>query len=190
MKTLLSLAIAMFLVLGAYAQDDQPLSKKELKKLQKEQKKAEQEAALAEAALITEFMVTHQRFVLEADYLSDKSGSRVSVQSTINFLLLDSLSGTVQFGSAFQAGYNGVGGATIDGQISNYKYSRTGKKQDSFSVNYVFQSPLGHYDITLMVNANGNADASIRGSWGGNLSYHGRLVPLGNSRIYKGSPSY
>lgn len=190
MKTFLSLAIAFFLVLGVYGQDDQPLTKSELKKLQKEQKRAQQQAEFEEAAKLTELMVTYQRFVLEADYLSDKTGSRVPVQSMINFLIVDSLAGTVQFGSASMAGYNGVGGSTIDGRINNYKYSRTGKKKNSFSISYGFSSSLGHYDITLMVSPDGNTDASIRGNWGGNLNYHGRLVPVEQSRVYKGTPSY
>jgi hypothetical protein len=190
MKTLFSLAIAFSLVLGAFGQDDQPLSKSELKKLQKEQKKAEQAAAAEAAAMLTEFMVTGQKFVLEADYLSDKTGTRVPVQSMINFLIVDSLGGTVQFGSASVAGYNGVGGSTIDGKINNYKINRTGKKQNSFTVNYGFSSSVGHYDITLMVNPDGNTDASIRGNWGGNLNYHGRLVPVEQSRVYKGTPRY
>ena len=84
MKTLLSLILASVLVIGVYGQDDAPLSKKELKAFQKEQKKAQAEAERAEKALIVEQMVTGQRFVLEADYLSDQTGSRQPVQSMIN----------------------------------------------------------------------------------------------------------
>ena len=53
-----------------------------------------------------------------------------------------------------------------------------------------FMSTLGSYDITMMVNADGYADATIRGTWPGSLNYHGKLVPLELSRIYKGHPSY
>ncbi len=190
MKTLLSLILASVLVISAYGQDDAPLSKKELKAFQKEQKKAQAEAERAEKALVVEQMVTGQRFVLEADYLSDQTGSRQPVQSMINFVRVDSLHSTVQFGEASTLGYNGVGGATIDGKVTDYKYTRTGKSKTSFSVRLNFSSPLGMYDITLMVNPDGNTDAAIRGNWGGTLNYHGRLVPAHLSRVYKGTPTF
>jgi hypothetical protein len=185
MKTLFTFLLASVLVLGAYGQVEQ-LSKKELKRLQKEQKKAQQEAEREQNALIIEQMILGQKFVLEADYLSDKTGTRVPVQSMINFVMVDSVKSTVQFGSAYGLGYNGVGGATVEGRTQNYKYQRTGRNKTSFTVNITFSSPLGMYDITLFVNPDGNTDATIRGNWGGNLNYHGRLVPLSQSRVYKG----
>lgn len=190
MKTLITFVLAFTFILGISAQDDQKLSKSELRKLQREQKKAEQAAQREEMAMITDFMITHQRFVLEAEYISNKSGSRVPVQSTINFIMLDSTVATVQLGSAMTAGYNGVGGATIEGKITSYKFSKIGKKGDSFSISMTFMSSLGIYDITMMVSASGTSDATIRGNWSGALSYHGKIVPLGQSRVYKGHTTY
>jgi hypothetical protein len=190
MKTLVSLLLAFSFILGAYSQDEGKLTKSELKKLQKEQKKAEEADRIEQLTVLTSFMITNQQFVLEADFLSNMTGSRIPVQSMINFIMIDSLNGTVQFGSAMAAGYNGVGGATIDGKISNYKYSMIGRNKDSYSVSMNFMSPIGAYDITLMVNPEGYADATIRGNWSGALNYHGKLVPLELSRVFKGTPNY
>ncbi len=110
------------------------------------------------------------------------------VTPTINFVLVDSVAGTVQFGSAQDIGYNGVGGLTVDGRITKYEYSVVGKKEDSYSIRLILMSSIGTYDITLMVNSQGYADASIRGNWSGQLNYHGKLVPLTLSRVYKGTP--
>jgi len=148
------------------------------------------EANREKMASLTSLMVSQQRFVLEADFLSNKTGSRVPVQAMINFIMIDSTAGTVQFGSAMSAGYNGVGGATLEGKVSNYKYVMVGKKKDSYSLSMNFMSSLGSYDITMMVNPEGYTDATIRGNWSGALNYHGKLVPLQLSRIYKGSPIY
>lgn len=178
------------MILGANAQEQEKLSKSELRKFQREQKKAEMEAEREKMAVLTEFMITNQRFVLEAQYLSDRYGTRVPVQSNINFVMVDSLVATIQLGSAMSAGYNGVGGTTVEGRVSNYKYTKVGKKEDSYSVSMNFMSSLGNYDITMMANAEGYTDATIRGNWPGSLNYHGRLVPLSESRIYKGMPSY
>lgn len=189
MKTILTLLISFVLVLGAYSQEEvQQLSKKELKKLQKEQKKADQTAEEERMAEVTNFMVHQQQFVLEADYLSDKYGQRAPVTPTINFVLVDSLVGTVQFGSAEQIGYNGVGGLTVDGRVTKYEYQFVGKKEDSYSIRMILMASIGTYDITLMVNSQGFADATIRGNWSGQLNYHGKLVPLTLSRVYKGTP--
>jgi Na+-transporting methylmalonyl-CoA/oxaloacetate decarboxylase gamma subunit len=189
MKTLLTLLLAFVFVLGAFSQEEtQQLSKQEIKKLQKEQKKAEKAAEAERMAEVTSFMVHQQQFVLEADYLSDKYGQRVPVTPTINFVMVDSVAGTVQFGSAEAIGYNGVGGVTVDGRVTKYEYSVIGKKEDSYSIRLILMSSIGTYDITLMVNSQGYADASIRGNWSGQLNYHGKLVPLTLSRVYKGTP--
>ena len=189
MKTLLTLLLAFVFVLGAFSQEEtQQLSKQEIKKLQKEQKKAAKAAEEERMAEVTSFMVHQQQFVLEADYLSDKYGQRVPVTPTINFVMVDSVAGTVQFGSAQDIGYNGVGGLTVDGRITKYEYSVIGKKEDSYSIRLILMSSIGTYDITLMVNSQGYADASIRGNWSGQLNYHGKLVPLTLSRVYKGTP--
>jgi hypothetical protein len=185
MKTILIFLVAFIFALGAYSQEEQ-LSKKELRKLEKEQRKAQEAAEAERMAEVTKYMVHQQQFVLEADYLSDKQGFRVPVSPTINFFMLDSLKGTIQLGSAQSVGYNGVGGATVDGRITKYEYTVMGKKEDSYSVRLMFMSSLGTYDITLMVNAQGYADANIRGNWSGQLNYHGKLVPITLSRVFKG----
>ncbi len=155
------------------------------------QKRQEEKAAEREKRIVmTRKMVGIQRFVLEANYLSDKYGTRVPVSPTINFIMVDSLEGIIQFGSAYSTGYNGVGGETLEGRITKYEYTMMGRKKDSYSIRMIFMSPLGTYDITLAVNPEGYADATIRGNWSGQLNYHGRLIPLGLSKVYKGHARY
>lgn len=190
MRSITTLLLAFILILEAGAQDDMRLTKSELRQLKREQRKAEQEALDEQRAIMTKAMIEQQSFVLEAEYLSNKYGSRVSVQSTINFIMVDSTRGTVQFGSAWSAGYNGVGGATLEGHLSNYRYNMVGKKKDAYSIMMQFSSSVGTYDITLMVNSTGRADATVKGNWSGSLSYHGKLVPIQASRTYKGHPIY
>lgn len=190
MRSVISILLLAFVVLGAYGQEPDRLTRSELKKLQKEQKKEQQAAEMEALAEITDDMVTHQQFVLEADYLSDRKGSRIPVQSSINFIMVDSLTATVQLGSAMSVGYNGVGGTTVEGRISKYEYSLIGKNKDVYSISMSFMSSLGIYDVTMMVMPDSRTDATIRGNWAGSLSYHGKIVPLSKSRIYKGQPSY
>ena len=47
---------------------------------------------------LTEYMLENRSFVLEADFLQGRFGSRVYVNSTINFIAVDSTEATIQIG--------------------------------------------------------------------------------------------
>lgn len=163
---------------------------KEQKAYEKQKKIDERELEREKNIEITSAMVRLQRFVLEADYLSNKYGNRIPVSPTINFIMVDSLNATIQVGSAYSVGYNGVGGETVNGRLTKYEYNFTGRKKDSYSISMNFMSSMGMYNIFLTVNPEGYADATIRGNWSGQLNYYGRLVPLGVSKVYKGFSRY
>lgn len=195
MKTRIFLIITTLIFgnMGFISGQDNRASKADIKEQRAFEKQKQQEAREIEREKnieMTSQMVKLQRFVLEADYLSNKYGTRVPVSNNINFVLVDSTDAVLQTGSAYTIGFNGVGGETVSGHITKYEYGMTGKKKDSYSVRMVFLSPVGVYDITLMINPEGYADASIRGNWSGQLNYHGRLVPLGLSKVYTGQSRY
>jgi hypothetical protein len=195
MKTRIYLIITALLLgngIAIYSQDGRASKAdiKEQKAYEKQKQKEAREKEREQNIKMTSTMVKLQRFVLEADYLSDKYGNSVPVSRSINFIMLDSLEATLQVGSAYSAGYNGVGGETVNGRITKYEYSMTGRNKDNYSIGMVFMSPVGVYDITMMISPEGYADASIRGNWSGQLNYRGKLVPLGLSRVYKGQSRY
>lgn len=195
MKIKIYLAIIIFILVSnnTLLSQDGKASKadiKEQKAYEKQKKNEERELERQQNIQITSNMIRLQRFVLEADYLSNKYGNKVPVSPTINFIMVDSLNATMQIGSAYSFGYNGVGGETVDGRITKYEYDFVGKKKDSYNISMNFMSSMGMYDIHLMVNSDGHADATIRGNWSGQLNYYGRLVPLGVSKVYKGMSRY
>jgi len=189
---LLSIILIVGISFPAFSQSGKASKedRKEQKEYEKEKRKEEAEKEKALRAELTKMMVNYQRFVLEADQLSDKYGQRVHVSPNINFIIIDSLEGTIQLGSAFNVGYNGVGGTTVDGRITKYVVNKTGRKKDAYSIQLIFMSAIGTYDINLLVGGEGHASATIRGNWSGQLNYHGQLMPLGKSRVYKGNPSF
>ena len=191
MKTRIYLLIITFILPGCitiFSQDGKASNAdiKEQKAYEKQKKIEERELEREQNIQITSDMIRLQRFVLEADYLSNAYRTKVPVSPTINFIRVDSMNATIQTGSASSLGYNGVGGQTVNGRITKYEYSFVGKKKDSYSIYLIFMSNAGTYDIHLMVNPEGHADATIRGNWSGQLNYYGRLVPLGVSKVYKG----
>lgn len=184
MKTLLSLIIVSLFVLPSFGQE-QELSKKEQKKLMKQLKKEQEAEESAKRNLITGLMVENQRFVLEADRLTDSRGNTVNVASMINFIACDSVNGVIQIGSDLYIGGNGVGGVTVEGPISNYKFSYNEKK-GTYQVSYNIRSVVGSYDVRVSVFGEGRAEATVTSNWPGRLTYSGYMVPPAQSKVYKG----
>ncbi len=173
------------MLIPAFTQE-QELSAKEQKELQKQLKKEQQADEAATRSLMVGLMLEHQRFVLEADRLQDSRGNTVNVSSMINFIACDSVTGVIQIGSDQYIGGNGFGGVTAEGPIANYK-STFNEKKNTYSISYNLRSTIGLYDIRMSVNSDGRADASVSSNFPGRLSYSGYLVPPGVSKVFKGT---
>jgi hypothetical protein len=166
---------------------ENPVDSKTSKKLTKEQRQEQRRIEEEASARQVTWMVESRQFVLEADYLSDKSGQRIIVNSTINFIIVDSTSLTIQLATiSGVGGVNGMGGITADGNITKFETAKTGKNQTNYSIHIIAMTRIGTYDIFIDVFPNANADASISGNTSGKLNYHGNLVPVSESRVYKG----
>lgn len=187
MKTLFIILMIISPVFLFGQDESSSLSRKEQRQLAKEKRKAEQAAEAEKQGEITALMLEYQRFVLEADYVAGKSGSRTPVNSTLNFVIIDSTDATLQLGSPWGMGINGVGGVTVDGNVTKYEVNnRENKKGISYNVTLYILTSIGTYDIQMWVSQSGRADATVRGNVSGHLTYSGNLVPLSQSRIYKG----
>jgi len=183
MKRVIIIVFAALLALPAFTQE---LSKKEQKQLEKELRKEQKAEEAAQQAVVVDAMVQYHKFVLEANTLRDKRGNSIQVSSNINFIASDSITGVVQVGSNTYIGSNGVGGVTVQGNITEYKYT-VNEKSGSYNVSYYLRTPQGSYDIRITAYPDGRADANVSSTtWGDKLTYSGYLVPPGISRVYKG----
>ncbi len=188
MKKLIFILLCSTMVLSLSGQEEQSMSTKEQKRLAKEKRQAEKKAEEERLREITKLMLDYQRFVLEADYISNKSGQRTPVSSNLNFMIIDSTDATLQLGSPWGVGINGVGGVTVEGNVTKYEViARESKRGISYTVTMFIMTSLGTYDITMWVSQSGRADATVRGNVSGQLTYSGQMVPLSLSRVYKGS---
>jgi len=184
MKKVIITVFAALLTLPAFTQD---LSKKEQKQLEKELKKEQKAEEAAQKAAVVDAMVLYHRFVLEANTLKDKRGNSLQVSSNINFIASDSISGVIQVGSNTYIGANGVGGVTVEGSISDYKYS-VNERSGSYYITYYLRTSVGSYDVRITAYSDGRADADVSSTtWGDKLRYSGYLVPPGISRVFKGN---
>ncbi len=183
MKRFTGIILAVLLALPAFTQE---LSKKEQKQLEKELKKEQKAEELAKQAEVVRAMVEYHKFVLEVNSLKDKRGNSLQVSSKINFIASDSITGVIQVGSNTYIGSNGVGGVTVEGSITEYKYSAN-KNGGSYYITYYLRTPVGSYDVRITAYTDGRANADVSSTtWGNKLRYSGYLVPIGISRVFKG----
>lgn len=185
MKRLIIIGIGLFIAVTAFSQEEE-LSRKERRQLEKEMKKEQQAKEAAMKAQVVGLMVEYQRFVLEADRLRDKRGNTVNVTSSLNFVACDSLNAVLQIGQNSYVGLNGVGGITVEGPVANYEFSFN-EKNSVYTVSFNIRSTIGNYDVQMTCFPDGRADATVSSTWPGRLNYSGYLVPPAQSRVYKGT---
>ncbi len=151
----------------------------------KQTKKEARKAQMAANFQVLDSLLMSGRYVLEADYLQNRYGSRISVSSNLNFIRVDGPKGVLQTGSDFRVGTNGVGGTTAEGSIGDYKITRN-KKNLTCTVTFNLLTNIGAFNILLTVTSDNYASATITGTTSGRLTWDGHLINLDNSRIFKG----
>jgi Domain of unknown function (DUF4251) len=184
--TIMILLLALWLSPSVCGQAKEEVDSKTQKELRKEEKKRQREAEKAYQAALIDTIVSAKQFVLEADYLSNEHGTRVVVNSTLNFIIVDTTRGTIQTASmSGTGGPNMMGGITADGNITQYDLTKLPKNK-GYSVRMMIMTTVGVYDVFFTISPDGSATATLGGNWGGKLNFHGNLVPLGVSRVFKG----
>lgn len=191
MKRTLIVTLAMLLGLVASAQvviNPDPDTKKAREEMSRQEQKEFDRAVRAE---ITDTIIDLHRFVLEADYIGDKYGSRIPVSGMLNFIIIDSTDAVMQFGNSMGPGINGVGGITFEGRVTSYEVKKKERKKfTSYTLTISIMSSAGSFDVFLFAASDGRADATISDTRGNKIRYYGELLPLGESRIYKGRSVY
>jgi hypothetical protein len=177
---MLALLVAMPIAYG------QQLSKKEARAKEKAEKKAARAAAEAANAQLVQQLIDQRHFVLEATFLANKGGQRISVTPTLNFIMVEKDKATFQFGGGSQIGYNGVGGVTMDGRVQNYKY--TSDKKGIIHLDFQISTSMGTIFISMTIMPQtSRADATVSGTGSKKLYYTGEIVAPEKSSVYKGS---
>ena len=169
-----------------YAQSSSETRQAE-RKAQREAQKAREKAENERNYAIAVQALKEGKFVLEADQLVFKRGRSAFVSSTTNFVLMDGEHASVQIAANNAlAGPNGIGGITVDGSRKEMKITtdKKGNVNCSFSVQGIGISAQVYITLT---NGGNNASARISPNFNSNtLTLNGVLVPLSQSKVYKG----
>lgn len=159
--------------------DDKKAAKEVRKALAAEQEKAEFE--IAKQAL------TDRKFVIEADQLQLPDGLVINVSSTINFISMNNDKVSVQVAAnQYRPLQNGIGGFTVDGNISNLEMKTTKKGISIMKFNVMGVAISAMVDIQMIGGGN-KVTAKIYPNFNSNtLTMTGKVIPLEQSSVYKG----
>ncbi len=140
---------------------------------------------------VTMAILDSREWVLEAFQIQDRYGESANVLPTLNFVGVAGDQSTVQLGSGGDIGWNGVGGITVEGSVRSYKLKEGKKKASGATLQLeVSGASSGHISLSIFVSADGSATATVSDNFGDRLTYRGRIVPLAQSTVYKGSVNY
>lgn len=196
MKKFIAFALVALMAMAgtqtAYAQENN--NGDNTKSTTKAQRDAERARQKAEAAFLDSLMHTSavaalegRQFVLEADKVIFKRGETAYVNANTNFVLMNDDRGTVQvaFNTPF-GGPNGIGGVTVDGNVSNIKMKTT--KRGDVNASFAVQGIGISAQVFVTLNRGSNeATVTITPNFNSNtLTLQGKVVPLEQSTIFKG----
>lgn len=159
----------------------------EFEKLTSAERKAIQEKLDSLMYVEAEKAISDKDFTLEADKVEFKYGQTAFVNSNTNFVSVTGDKSVVQV--AFNvpvSGPNGIGGITLDGNISNYEVKKDKKGNINVSMNVMGTGISALVNISLYSGSN-KASVTITPNFNSNrLTLTGVIVPSSSSRVFKG----
>lgn len=129
-------------------------------------------------------------FVLEADFVSFPNGLTRYVSSNTNYVQVDNGEGVVQTAFSnftYRPGPNGLGGVTVQGNISGLemKEDKDGNYMYSYSIQGIAISATVFITLTGGTN---QASVQISPNFNNNnMTMTGRLLPLDESDVFQGT---
>ena len=129
-------------------------------------------------------------FVLEADNVTFPNGITRYVSSNTNYVQVDNGEGILQTAFtnfAYNPGPNGLGGVTVEGNISGLKMKED--KDVNYYYNYTIQGVAVSATIFITLTGGTNqASVSISPNFNSNnMTMTGRLLPLDESDVFQGT---
>jgi hypothetical protein len=174
-KVVLSLIVVM-ISLSAFTQQ---MSAQERKALRKKE--------AAENLEKLRIFADERSWVIETHTVYDRQGMGYPVNSTLNFVAVVDDKVIVQLSFDEVPGWNGVGGITMQGNISKYEV----KQKEGKPINITVRGSgavMGTVDLQVSVNSSGQGNCTIRtATTSTRITFAGQYVNAAESRVYQGS---
>lgn len=131
--------------------------------------------------------IKNASFVLEADAVTFRRGTRVFVNSTTNFISVRGDRAVVQVSPSYSySGPNGVGGITVDGKVSDVRVSEDKIGNTHYSMNVTGIMISARVDIVIIADSS-KAYATVTPNFSSNtVRLDGRIVPYSLSGTVEG----
>ena len=130
----------------------------------------------------------NQDFVLEAKSVTFKNGATAFVNSTTNFISLKGNKAVVQVSpSSFASGPNGVGGVTVEGNVTDLRIMTDKKGRTTLSMNVIGIGINAQVEVYMYPGTN-KASATVYPNFNSNTVWlQGDIVPYENSNVFEGN---
>lgn len=132
--------------------------------------------------------LVNRDFVLEANSVTFKNGATAFVNSTTNFISLKGNKAVVQISpSSFASGPNGVGGVTVEGNVTDLQVRTDGKGRTTLSMNVMGIGINAQVEVYMYPGTN-RASATVYPNFNSNTVWiQGDIVPYENSNVFEGN---
>ncbi len=184
--------IGIFLIAGllfggvAYAQNQTP-TKKEKHHLEQLRKKKERSMKREISRKYYTQLLKEKYFVFQADFLTGPQGASFILSPDINFMSINGNNVVLQFGFNGVIGWNGVGGITVRGTLSDYQVHLGKKKNNLYmTTNVNLIGPGLPPNIYLNVSDDGTAQLTIQPAGGAPIMVYGQIVSPKEADIFIG----
>ena len=176
------LSILSFLFMFSVAQEDVKMTKKEQRKAEREEVKKEKDEKQEANWLVYQKIAQEKEYVVEFQRsFNPKTGTDRVLTPRLNFPYVHGDSVIIQFETNQYPSENGLGGKTIVGTISQYKYNPPKDENKpifiNFNVSHKFQARPVNVSITV------TSDDVTTITFGTVSSVYGIFLPVGQSNI-------
>ena len=132
--------------------------------------------------------LVNRDFVLEAESVTFKNGATAFVNSTTNFISLKGNKAVVQISpSSFASGPNGVGGVTVEGNVTDLQVRTDNKGRTTLSMNVMGIGINAQVEVYMYPGTN-RASATVYPNFNSNTVWlQGDIVPYENSNVFEGN---
>ena len=132
--------------------------------------------------------LVNRDFVLEATSVTFKNGTTAFVNSTTNFISLKGNKAVVQISpSVMASGPNGVGGVTVEGNVTDLQVRTDNKGRTTLSMNVMGIGINAQVEVYMFPGTN-SASATVYPNFNSNTVWiQGNIVPYENSDVFEGN---
>ncbi len=152
------------IVVTSFSQEEIKKKSKAEKKTEREQHKLEEKKQEDALWLKNQSMAENKNFVVEFVRVNDnRNGQVINLSPRTNFIAVNGNRIVIQVETNPYLADNGLGGVTIDGELSDYKYSPPEGKKGTIDIsfNITSQSTFRGSNVTISVGKGGYAMVTI-----------------------------